>query len=129
MSPATRKSSRISKGINTKTARQFTKDCKSLESYTRLLYSRPAGRDERYRGADHRYACDIDPDTIQVSLPAPYPGTEFYEQAQANGWLVSENLAWSDGAQLCPVQYDGLSAQEIVALRDRFYKRFSSAQR
>ena len=60
----------------------------------------------------------------QVSLPAPYPGTEFYDQASANGWLVSQDLAWSDGAQVCPVQYDGLSAKEIVALRDKFYKRF-----
>ena len=28
-----------------------------------------------------RFACDIDPDTIQVSIAAPYPGTELFRQA------------------------------------------------
>ena len=31
---------------------------------------------------------EINPHTIQVSLAAPYPGTELYAQAVANGWLT-----------------------------------------
>ena len=98
----------IRKGINTKTATQFTKDCKSLGILIHgcFILGLPGETKETVEQTI-RYACDIDPDTIQVSLPAPYPGTELYEQATANGWLVSEDLAWSDGAQLCPVQYDG----------------------
>ncbi len=34
-----------------------------------------------------RFACEIEPETIQVSLAAPYPGTELYRQAQEQGWL------------------------------------------
>ena len=33
------------------------------------------------------FACEMDPETIQVSLAAPYPGTYLYKQAQENGWL------------------------------------------
>src|SRR5262249_7215210 len=35
-----------------------------------------------------RFAREINPHTIQVSLATPYPGTELYRQAQTEGWLV-----------------------------------------
>jgi len=34
-----------------------------------------------------RFATEIDPHTIQVSLAAPYPGTFLHKQAVENGWL------------------------------------------
>src|SRR5262249_47185279 len=39
-----------------------------------------------------RFAGEIDPHTIQVSLAAPYPGTALYDLARANGWLEDEPL-------------------------------------
>ena len=61
---------------------------------------------------------------IQVSIAAPYPGTEFYEQAVENGWLSTTDLLNSEGVQECVVQYPGLSAADIEARLDRFYGRF-----
>jgi radical SAM superfamily enzyme YgiQ (UPF0313 family) len=34
---------------------------------------------------------ELDVFSIQVSLAAPYPGTELYEQARLNGWFVKQD--------------------------------------
>ena len=38
-----------------------------------------------------RFAQELDVFSIQVSLVAPYPGTELYEQARLNGWFVKKD--------------------------------------
>lgn len=71
-----------------------------------------------------RYAREIDPDTIQVSLPAPYPGTELYEQAIANGWMARDQLVDDSGVQSYALSYPHLSGKEIFDAVERFYKDF-----
>ena len=73
-----------------------------------------------------RYACEIEPDTIQVSLAAPYPGTELYRQAQEQGWLPRESgsLVNRDGLQVAALQYPGLAQSEIFDSVEAFYRRF-----
>ena len=62
-----------------------------------------------------RFAGEINPHTIQVSLAAPYPGTELYRQAVENGWLDVGHAELIDerGVQIAPA---ALSAS--VAYRD-----------
>ena len=50
-----------------------------------------------------RFACDIDPDTIQVSLAAPYPGTALYDEARRNGWMEAERLVDEAGVQVSAI--------------------------
>ena len=38
-----------------------------------------------------KFAREVNPHTIQVSVAAPYPGTELYRQAQENGWLPADD--------------------------------------
>jgi radical SAM superfamily enzyme YgiQ (UPF0313 family) len=38
-----------------------------------------------------RFATEINPRTIQVSIAAPYPGTYLHRQAVENGWLDHEH--------------------------------------
>ena len=73
----------IRKGVNTRTARQFTKDCKSLGILIHgcFILGLPGETTDTVEQTI-RYACRLDPDTIQVSLPAPYPGTELYRAGQ-----------------------------------------------
>jgi hypothetical protein len=73
-----------------------------------------------------RFARDINPHTIQVSLAAPYPGTELYRQAVANGWLAdsSRSLLGQDGVQVSSLSYPDLSHEEIFEALENFYKRF-----
>ena len=65
--------------------------------------------------------------SLQVSLAAPYPGTELYEHGQANGWFVKKDktdLVEDDGLQQSTLEYPGLSKEEIFEEVDRFYRAY-----
>src|SRR5262249_20361849 len=71
------------------------------------------------------FAKQLDPYSLQVSLAAPYPGTELYRQAVAGGWLAKQNgLVEEHGIQEAVLSYDGLSAQEMHAALERFYRAY-----
>jgi hypothetical protein len=61
-----------------------------------------------------------------VSLAAPYPGTELYEQALENNWLdeAHSDLVDGRGLQLAPLHYPNLSHQEIFNALETIYRRF-----
>ena len=72
-----------------------------------------------------RYALELDPYSIQVSLAAPYPGTELYAQGIKEGWIVrqGESLV-KNGIQSAAISYSGLSGDDIFEAVERFYRRF-----
>ncbi len=115
----------VKKGISTEMARRFTKDCKSLgiAIHGTFCLGLPGETSETIEKTI-KYACQLDPDTIQVSIAAPYPGTEFYQQALDNGWLAPSDLVSENGTQNCPLRYDNISGEEISSAVDRLYKRF-----
>ena len=62
--------------------------------------------------------------SIQVSLAAPYPGTELYEMAKQNGWFTNKDktdLVETGGMQASTLEYPGLSKDKIAEEVDRFY--------
>jgi hypothetical protein len=73
-----------------------------------------------------RFAVDVNPHTLQVSLAAPYPGTFLHKQAVENGWLLDENKTLLNelGTQNATLSYPHLSSTEIFASVDEFYRRF-----
>ena len=73
-----------------------------------------------------RFAIDINPHTIQVSLAAPYPGTELYRQAVENNWLDGEHAELVDehGLQIAPLHFPHLSHRQIFQALETMYKRF-----
>lgn len=71
-----------------------------------------------------RFACDLSPHTIQVSIAAPYPGTELYQQAQDNGWFSDNSLVANSGIQMSTLQYPNLSSADIEDAVERMYRKF-----
>jgi radical SAM superfamily enzyme YgiQ (UPF0313 family) len=72
-----------------------------------------------------RYAIEINPHTIQVSLAAPYPGTFLYKQAMENGWFDgTDHLLTDGGTQIAQLAYPHLSSTVIFDKVEEFYKRF-----
>ena len=88
----------------------------------------PLARSRKRRRCPHllRFATDINPHTIQVSLAAPYPGTFLFDQALQNGWLDEANaeLVNDDGVQIAPLHYPHLTHTEIFNSVEDFYRRF-----
>ncbi len=116
----------IKKGLRTEVARRFTKDCHELGIviHGTFILGLP-GETEETIEETIRYAKEIDPHTIQVSLAAPYPGTFLYKQATANGWFDAENaLLTEGGTQIAQLSYPHLSSERIFDKVEEFYKRF-----
>ena len=78
----------IKKGMRIEVAKRFTKDCHELgiTIHGTFILGLPGETKETIEETI-RFAIEINPHTIQVSLAAPYPGTFLYNQA------VRERLA------------------------------------
>ena len=115
----------IRKGVNLETARRFMADCRILgiKVHGTFIIGLP-GETQDTIEETIRFACDINPHTIQVSIAAPYPGTELFRQAEANGWFKERSLVADSGIQLSPLEYPGLSSAMIESGVERLYRRF-----
>jgi hopanoid biosynthesis associated radical SAM protein HpnJ len=117
----------IKKGMRIEFARRFTKDCHDLgiTIHGTFIMGLPGETKETIEETI-RFATEIDPHTIQVSLAAPYPGTYLYRQALDNGWLDDANAELVDahGVQIAPLHYPHLSHTEIFDSVETFYRRF-----
>jgi len=117
----------IKKGMRVDVARRFTRDCHELgiTIHGTFILGLP-GETKETIGETIRFATEINPHTIQVSLAAPYPGTFLYKQAVENGWLDADHAELVDehGIQIAPLHYPHLSHQEIFDSVETFYRRF-----
>ena len=117
----------IKKGMRVEFARRFTKDCHELgiTIHGTFILGLPGETRETIEETI-RFATEINPHTIQVSLAAPYPGTYLHRQALDNGWLDSANAELVDahGVQIAPLHYPHLGHTEIFDAVETFYKRF-----
>lgn len=115
----------IKKGIKLEVAREFVKNCHKLgiTIHGTFIIGLPIETRETIEETI-RFACELSPHTIQVSIAAPYPGTELYQQAQANGWFTNDALVASSGIQTSTLQYPHLSSEEIENAVEQMYRRF-----
>jgi len=116
----------IKKGLRVDVARQFTKDCEALGIviHGTFILGLPGETLETIEETI-RYAIEINPHTIQVSLAAPYPGTFLYNQATENGWFDgTDHLLTDGGNQIAQLSYPHLSSKVIFDKVEEFYKRF-----
>jgi len=117
----------IKKGMRIEVARRFTEDCHKLgiTIHGTFILGLPGETRETIEETI-KFATDINPHTIQVSLAAPYPGTHLYDQAVENGWLVhsGEEMIQDEGFQISSLSYPDLSQEEMFKAVAVFYKRF-----
>jgi hopanoid biosynthesis associated radical SAM protein HpnJ len=117
----------IRKGTRVDIARRFTQDCHELGILIHGTFILGLPGETRESIEDTiRYACELDPRTLQVSLAAPYPGTELHRQAVENGWFDAAHAELVDerGVQLAPLHYPHLPYLELHAAVETFYRRF-----
>jgi radical SAM superfamily enzyme YgiQ (UPF0313 family) len=117
----------IKKGVRLDVAREFTRNARALgiAIHGTFVLGLPGETPETIRETV-RFACEIEPDTIQVSLAAPYPGTALHRQAEEQGWLRPSGgeLVDGRGVQVAALGYPGLEAREIFDSVESFYRRF-----
>jgi hopanoid biosynthesis associated radical SAM protein HpnJ len=119
---------RIKKGVTTGEMRRFTKACHQagVVIHGTFILGLPVETKETIEQTI-RFAQELDVFSLQVSLAAPYPGTELYEQARLNGWFVKKDktdLVEGDGFQQSALEYPGLSKEQIFEEVERFYRAY-----
>jgi hopanoid biosynthesis associated radical SAM protein HpnJ len=116
----------IKKGATVERARQFTKDCHKLGLVVHgdFILGLPGETHETIR-TTVAFAKELDVETIQVSVAHAYPGTELYDYAVKNGFMVGDNKMVDEGGhQLAHIQYPGLPADDILEAVHRFYDEY-----
>ncbi len=119
----------IKKGIQLDEAREFTRSCHKLgiTIHGTFILGLPGETRETIQQSIE-FAKSLDVFSIQVSLAAPYPGTELYELARANNWFTDGKAAGgklvNDGIQRGALSYPNLPAHEIFQSVEKFYHRW-----
>jgi hopanoid biosynthesis associated radical SAM protein HpnJ len=115
----------IQKGVKLEVARKFMQNCHDLgiTVHGTFIIGLPI---ETQKTIDDtvKFACELSPHTIQVSIAAPYPGTALYNQAKANGWFADDTLVANSGIQTSTLQYPDLSSQDIENAVEQMYRKF-----
>jgi radical SAM superfamily enzyme YgiQ (UPF0313 family) len=116
----------IKKGATIEMAERFTANCKKLGLVIHgdYIIGLPGESHETIRKTIE-FAKRMDTETIQVSIAAPYPGTELYDYLKNNG-LIKINGTMSDetGHQLPNFSYPGLDQGDLVEWVERFYGEY-----
>jgi radical SAM superfamily enzyme YgiQ (UPF0313 family) len=115
----------IKKGATIEQAQTFIKHCRCLgfKVHGDFQMGLPGETRETIERTI-RFAMKVDPETIQVSMSHPYPGTEFYQYLQDRGYFISAEMTDEQGHQLPNFQYPGLSKEEILKAVEDLYARY-----
>ncbi|HKD01354.1 MAG TPA: hopanoid biosynthesis associated radical SAM protein HpnJ [Terriglobales bacterium] len=116
----------IKKGATVERALEFTRDCHKLGLVIHgdFILGLPGETRETINNTI-AFAKELDVETIQVSVAHAYPGTELYDYAVKNGFMVGDNKMVDEGGhQLAHIQYPGLPAEEILDAVHRFYDEY-----
>lgn len=119
----------VKKGLRVDRARRFARDCRDLgiTVHGTFILGLPGETRETIEETI-RYAREVNPHTIQVSVAAPYPGTQLHQSAVESGWLPAAEggatLVSERGTQLPALSYPHLGHTEILDSVDAFYRRF-----
>jgi len=115
----------IKKGIRLDQARRFTREARRLgiKIHGTFILGLPGETRETIQETI-RFAREIEPDTLQASIAAPYPGTALYRQALDQGWLTDSRLVDGRGTQVAALSYPHLAHTEIFQSVEEFYRRF-----
>ena len=119
---------RIKKGVTMDEMRRFTKSCHQagVVIHGTFILGLPVETKQSIENTIN-FAKELDVFSLQVSLAAPYPGTELFEQAKLNGWFVKKDktdLVEDDGFQQSTLEYPEATKEEIFEAVDRFYRTY-----
>ena len=119
---------RIKKGVTMEEMRRFTQSChrSGVVIHGTFILGLPVETRESIENTI-RFAKELDVFSLQVSLAAPYPGTELFEMARQNGWFAKKDktaIVHQDGFQDSSLEYPGLNKEEIFEAVDRFYRAY-----
>ena len=67
------------------------------------------------------YALALDPDSLQFSLLTPFPGTQLFEDLDAQGRILTRDWSLYDGNYNCVFKPIGINSEELIGLKRQAY--------
>jgi radical SAM superfamily enzyme YgiQ (UPF0313 family) len=116
----------IKKGATVERAREFTRDAHKLglTVHGDFILGLPGETKESIERTI-KFAKELDCETIQVSLAHAYPGTELYDFAKQNGFILYEKeMADEGGHQMAMIEYPNLPREYALEMVHRFYDEY-----
>lgn len=118
----------IKKGITIEQLKQCTADARraGILVHGDFIIGLPGETKETIR-MTRKLIDEVKPDLLQVSVASPFPGTEFYEWAKTNGYLITDDpneYLDEQGHQKAIISYPELSGEEIVTAVDEILKSY-----
>ena len=115
----------IKKGATVQRALDFTRDCHKLGLIIHgdFILGLPGETKESIRNTIE-FAKQIDCETIQVSIAHAFPGTEFYDFAEKNGFITNQKMEDEQGHQMAHIEYPGLPVEYVMEMVHKFYDEY-----
>ncbi len=116
---------KIEKGATLEQGRTLMKNCKHLgiTVHGDFQIGHPGETPETIEKTI-RFAMELDPKTVQISISHPFPGTKFFSYLEKHGYLMGAEMTDEMGHQLPNIQYPDLSRKAIVEAVENFYARY-----
>jgi radical SAM superfamily enzyme YgiQ (UPF0313 family) len=118
----------INKGTNITQLRQFTKDAKKagLLIHGDFIIGLP-GETKQTAINTIDFIQEVKPNILQVAIATPIPGTEFFQWANQNGYLLTHDMTDSidaQGFQKCIISYPDFTTRDIEKYVDVALKKY-----
>jgi radical SAM superfamily enzyme YgiQ (UPF0313 family) len=115
----------IKKCAPVRRAHDFVKDCRALGLVIHgdFILGLPGETKESIRNTI-RFAKQLDCETIQVSIAHAFPGTEFFDFAQARGIITNQKMEDGGGHQMAHIEYPGLPVDYVMEMVHKFYDEY-----
>ena len=84
----------------------------------------PARPRSRFKTTPSSSLKQIDCETIQVSIAHAFPGTEFYDFAEKNGFITNQKMEDEQGHQMAHIEYPGLPVEYVMEMVHKFYDEY-----
>jgi radical SAM superfamily enzyme YgiQ (UPF0313 family) len=103
------------KNISIEQVDDFVQNCKKLGLYTHgtFMFGLPGETRESIKKTTE-FALSLDLTSCQFSVATPYPGTKFYELAQKNGWLTTDDFRNFEGSCTPVISYPDCKPEDII---------------
>lgn len=101
----------------------MVRECKEvgIETHATFVFGLPGETPETIEKT-LEFAFDLGTDTAQFSSVIPFPGTELFEIAKKNDWLITKDWSMYDGQNVI-IEYQGLKGGEVARAVHRARKK------
>src|ERR1700723_1360155 len=115
----------IKKGTTIQRALDFANDCQKLGLVIHgdFILGLPGETKKSIRNTI-RFAKQLDCETIQVSIAHAFPGTEFFDFVEKNGFITDKKMEDGGGHQMAHIEYPGLPTEYCMEMVHKFYDEY-----